>query len=197
MTIATYAQLQDAVENWTHRANLGDRVDEFISLGEARIGREVKAKQMEQRVSTAPTTNYVSLPSDYVAMRGVRIKGATIGWLDYMTPDEFFATTASSSSSSIKKYTIFGDELAFPVTPSGDVELWYYKRLTVLASAVNTLFTSNPDLYLYAALAAAAPFQVSGERLTMFEGLFQQVKESVNAADKHGRYPAGMSMKVV
>jgi hypothetical protein len=196
MALTTYSELVTACENHLHRGDMTDRVPEFISIGEARIGREVKAKQMEQRVSTTPTDVYVALPSDYISMRGVRFKGATIGWLDFMTPDQFFNTTASSSSSTINKYTIFGDELVFPVTPSSDVELWYYKRMAALSSAVNTLFTDNPDLYLYAALAAAAPFQLSSQRLMMFEGLYQQVKESVNLADKQGRFAPGMAVKV-
>jgi hypothetical protein len=195
LTISTYAQLESACENWLKRSGLDDRIPEFISLGEARIGREVKAKQMEQRVS-ADAAQYVSVPSDFVSMRGVRIQGAEIGWLDYMTPDEFFATTASSSSSTVKKYTIFGDELVFPVAPSGDVELWYYKRLAALSSATNTLFTSNPDLYLYAAMAVAQPFLQKDGKIALWNDLYIQVRDSVNQAERMGRYPVGMSVKV-
>jgi hypothetical protein len=195
LTISTYAQLESACENWLKRSGLDDRIPEFISLGEARIGREVKAKQMEQRVST-DAAQYVSVPSDFVSMRGVRIQGSTIGWLDYMTPDEFFATTASSSSSTVKKYTIFGDELVFPVAPSGDVELWYYKRLAALSSATNTLFTSNPDLYLYAAMAVAQPFLQKDGKIALWNDLYIQVRDSVNAVERMGRYPVGMSVKV-
>jgi hypothetical protein len=195
LTISTYAQLESACENWLKRSGLDDRIPEFISLGEARIGREVKAKQMEQRVST-DASQYVSVPSDFVSMRGVRIQGSTIGWLDYMTPDEFFATTASSSSSTVKKYTIFGDELVFPVAPSGDVELWYYKRLAALSSATNTLFTSNPDLYLYAAMAVAQPFLQKDGKIALWNDLYIQVRDSVNAVERMGRYPVGMSVKV-
>jgi hypothetical protein len=196
MTISTYAELEDAVENWLHRSGLGDRTAEFIVLGEARIGREVKAREMEQRVSSTPTDTSESLPSDFVSMRAIRIKGGTIGWLDYMTPDEFFNTTASSSSSTQKKYTIFGDEIIFPITPPGDIELWYYKKLAALSSATNTLFTRNPDLYLYAALSEASLFLSSTDKkLAMFEGKYQSIKDSVNTADKQGRYPVGMSVK--
>ena len=196
MTISTYAQLESAMENWLKRGGLDDRIPEFISLGEARIGREVKAKQMEQRVSVSPTENTESLPSDFVSMRAVRIKGSTIGWLDYMTPDEFFNTTPSSTSSTIKKYTIFGDELVFPAVPSGDIELWYFKRLTALSSATNTLFTINPDLYLYAAMAAAQPFLQKDSKIPLWDSLYQQVRDSVNQVEKMGRYPVGMAVKV-
>src|SRR5688500_16007598 len=109
--ISTYAELQTAITNWLHRSDLSAYIADFISLGEARIGREVKARQMEQRVSTTPTSAYSSLPADYVSTRAIRITGSTLGWLDYVTPDEFFNNFPSTVSSTSKKYTIFGDEL--------------------------------------------------------------------------------------
>lgn len=196
MTISTYAELESACENWLHRSGLDDRIPEFISIGEARIAREVRARQMEQRVSTTPDSAYSSLPSDYIAMRALRIQGSTIGWLTYITPDEFFGSFASSGASSAKYYTIFGDELVFPSTPAAAIELWYYKKLAALSSATNTLFTSNPDLYLYAAMAAAQPFLKADARMPVWEALFNQVKDSVNDAHKEGRYPSGMAVKV-
>lgn len=195
MTISTYAQLESALENWLKRGGLDDRIPEFISLGESRIGREVKCKQMEQRVSTDAAI-YVSVPSDFVSMRGVRIQGSTIGWLNYMTPDEFFARTPSTGGGESNRYTIFGDELVFPIAPSGDVELWYYKRLAALSSATNTLFTSNPDLYLYAAMTIAQPFLQKDGKIPVWEALYQQTRDSINAVEKFGRYPTGMSVKV-
>ena len=196
MAISTYNELLTAVENHLDRSDLDDRIPEFVVLGEARIGREVKAKQMEQRVSTTPTTKYVSVPSDFVSLRGVRIEGTTIGWLDYVSPDAFFNNFASSNTNVSNKYTIFGDELIFPKTPTGDVELWYYKKLTALASATNTLFTVNPDLYLYAALCASAPYLMADKRIGVWEGLYRQAKDSVNLSHEQGRFPSAMKMVV-
>jgi hypothetical protein len=196
MAISTYAELLTALENHLDRSDLDDRLPEFVVIGEARIGREVKARQMEQRVSTTPTSKYVNVPSDFVSMRGVRIEGTLIGWLDYVSPDSFFNTFASSNTGTSNKYTIFGDELVFPVTPTGDVELWYYKKLTALSSATNTLFTVNPDLYLYAALTASAPYLLNDKRIPVWEGLYKQTKDSVNMSHEAGRFPAGLKMRV-
>jgi hypothetical protein len=126
----------------------------------------------------------------------VRIEGTCIGWLDYVSPDAFFNNFASSNTNVSNKYTIFGDELIFPVTPTGDVELWYYKKLAALSSATNTLFTVNPDLYLYAALCASAPYLMADKRIGVWEGLYRQAKDSVNLAHEAGRFPAGMRMVV-
>lgn len=196
MAISTYTELLDAIENWTKRSDLDARAPEFVTIGEARIGREVKARQMEARVSTTPTTAYADLPSDYVSMRGIRITGSTVGWLDYVTPDVFFGTFASSTTSVRKVYTIFGDELVFPSTPEGNIELWYYKKLAALSSATNTLFTVNPDLYLYAAMAAAQPFMKNISQMPVWESLYADVRDSINKQHKEGRFPSGMTVKV-
>lgn len=196
MSIGTYAELVTACGNWLKRGGLDDRIPEFITLGEARIGREVKARQMEQRVSTTPTSTYVNVPADYISMRAVRITGSSLGWLDYMSPEVFFSQFPASTASSWKAYTIFGDELIFPATPSGDVELWYYKKLTALSSATNTLFTVNPDLYLYAAMSVAQPFMKNIPQMPMWEDLYINARESVNKSHKEGRYPSGMAVRV-
>ena len=194
MAISTYAELLTALENHLDRSDLDDRLPEFVVLGEARIGRDVKARQMEQRVSTTPTSVYVNVPSDFVSMRAVRIQRSTRGWLEYITPDVFFDNFPANTTTTSDKYTIFGDEIVFPKTPDGDVELWYYKKLTALASSTNTLFTVNPDLYLYAALCASAPYLLNDKRIPVWEGLYAQVKNSVNLAHEHGRFPGVLQM---
>lgn len=191
MAISTYAELLSAVENHLDRSDIDDRIVEFVVLGEARIGREIKCRQMEQRVSTTPTSVYVNLPSDFVSMRGVRIQGSEIGWLKFVTPDVFFQNVPETNSSESIIYTIFGDELVFAKTPTNDVELWYYKKLTALSSATNTLFTVNPDLYLYAALTASAPYLVDDKRIAVWESLYAMVRDSVNVSHEQGRFPSG------
>ena len=196
MSISTYNELVSACENWLKRGGLDDRIPEFITLGEARIGREVRARQMETRVSATPTSEYEDLPDNYLSMRALRIKGTSVGWMTFITPDRFFELFPSTTSSAeVGYYTIFGDELVFPSTPSGDIELWYYKKLDALSTAVNGLFTANPDLYLYAAMAAAQPFLKNIPQMPVWETLYQQVRDSVNQQHSEGRYPTGMTAR--
>ena len=192
----TYSELKTALANWVRRTDLADYLDDVILMADSRINREVKARQMEQRVSTTPTTKYVSLPSDFISMRAVRVQGDTSGWRDYISPDHYFQRYASSEESADQTYTIFGDELIFPKTPEGDVELWYYKKLTILASESNTLFTMNPDLYLYGALAEMAPFLKDDARVATWEGKYRAIRDQVNGVHSMGRFPSGLTAKV-
>jgi hypothetical protein len=193
----TYAELATAVSDWMRRTDLTSYVNDLILMGESRINREVKARQMEQRVSATPTTKYVSLPSDFLSMRGVRVQGDTKGWRDYITPDHYFQMFASSESDSTAKvYTVFGDELIFPSTPTGDVELWYYKKLSALSGTSNTLFTANPDLYLFAALAETVVFIKNDARVALWEAKYTNIKNQVNGVHSMGRFPPGIATKL-
>jgi hypothetical protein len=197
VAISTYAELGTAMANWLHRGGLTDRIAEFISLGEARIGREVKARQMEAKSTLTVTDATVDLPSDFESNRALRVAGSNIGWCQYMAPDAFFSEFASSSTSSRRVYTIFGSEIIFPSTPAGDIDFYYYKRLGALSAGTNTLFTSNPDLYLYAAMAVAQPFMKNIPQMPIWEALYSDVRDQVNKSHKEGRYPSGMAVVAI
>lgn len=190
MAIDTYATLQTAVSNWLARSDLSVRIPEFISLGEARIQREVRSRLQEQRVTTDVST-YINVPSDFLELRSIWVtSGSTAFALQYLVPDALFAMYPSTSAGGLPKhYTIFGDEIKFGPVPDSTytVELWYFKRLEALSSAVNTLFTRNPDLYLYASLTSAIPFLKDDKRIQTWESLYQMIKNQVNGTEEAGR----------
>ena len=47
MAITTYAELKTAVANFLARSDLTDRIPEFISMAEARMGRELETRSQE------------------------------------------------------------------------------------------------------------------------------------------------------
>src|SRR5574338_369621 len=138
MAISTYTELQAAVKSCLHRAsvgdtNLSDAVPDLISIGEARINREVRSLVQEQRATSSLSGAYVNVPSDMLEIRAVWVTTGGIAYkLDYATPDALFAMYPDTSASGIPKwYTIIGDELRFGPVPDSTytVEIWYIKRL--------------------------------------------------------------------
>lgn len=119
--------------------------------------------------------------------------------LEYLVPEAFFERYPHSDTQTDKpkSYTILGDELRFGPFPDSayTVELWYFKKLTALSSAVNTLFTGNPDLYLYAALCAAEPFMKNDKRIAVWEALYTKVKDQVNDTERAKRYGSGLRIQ--
>ena len=69
-------------------------------------------------------------------------------------------------------------------------KLAYWKRLDVSASA-HTLFTRNPDLYLYGSLAHSAPFIGQDERLATWVAIFERLMTEIARVDVHDRTTGG------
>ena len=196
MSIQTYAELQTSVTNWLARADLSAFVSDFITIGESRIGREVRSRVQEQRVTTT-TSTYINVPSDFLALRSLWITfSGRRKELQYVVPDMIFAMYPSSTGIP-RHYTIFGDEIRFGPTPDAayDVELWYYKKLTALSSAVNTLFTGNPDLYLYASLVAAQGKLKNDRQIALWEIQYGQIRDQLNRSEEMAR--RGTAMQIV
>lgn len=203
MSISTYAELQSAISNWLHRSDLSSYTADFISIGEARIAREVKAQIQEQRTaSTLSTTSaYINLPTDLLEMRVIWLDESPKVKLEFLSPDAFFERFTQTDTSTGKPvaFTIIGDEIRFGPYPDSAyaIELWYFKKLTALSSSTNTLFTSNPDLYLYASLCAAEPFLKNDKRIMVWESLYQKVRDQVNETERTKRFAPGMAIRSV
>ena len=198
MALATYSDLQSAISSWLDRSDLAARIPDFISIGEARIAREVRSRLQEQRVTTT-ADDYVNVPADFLEMRSVWLttNGRVIP-LQYVAPDALFTMYPSDDTGIPKYFTIFGDEIRFGPLPDSayQIQLWYFKKLEALSDETNSLFTRNPDLYLYAALCAAVPFLKNDNRIQVWESLYQQVKNQVNESERKGRESTAMQMRV-
>ncbi len=202
MSITTYAELQTAITNWTHRDGLSSYAPDFITLGEARLQREIRSRDMEQRATStlSSTSAYINVPSDLLSVRAVWLtSGGVNRRLQYVTPDVLMAMfTNASASGEPTHYTIIGDEMRFGPVPDSayTAEIWYYKRLAALSSAVSTLFTNNPDLYLAAAMVEAYTFAVNPDKAAFWEARYQTIKKQVNDTEESGRRAQGMQIVV-
>ena len=196
MAISTYNELTTAITNWVKRSDLSPYLADFVSLGEARIAREVRAQIMEQRTTSVVSTStpYINLPSDYLEHRSLWVSANPKRKLEYLPPEAFFERYTTDQTGKPEAFTIIGDEIRFGDSPDSayTVELWYFKKLAALSSAVNSLFTGNPDLYLYAALAATQPFLKDDKRIEVWEALYKQVRDQVNETERSKRYPTGL-----
>src|SRR5215471_14212866 len=79
MAITTYSELQTAVANWLHRADLAVRIPEFIALAEARLNRDLRLRTMEssESVSTAIGSRTVPLPAGFLEPLALFIERST------------------------------------------------------------------------------------------------------------------------
>lgn len=85
MSIGTFSELKTAIAEWLGRdtdATIIARAPDFIRLCEAKLNRDLRSNKMEKR-STAlvdllsDEPEYISLPSDFQAMRRVVLNGVS------------------------------------------------------------------------------------------------------------------------
>lgn len=172
MAITTYAELQTAVANWLDRSDLTSRITEFITLGETRIFRELRVKDMETSFSTAISSGTIALPTSYVDLKFAYINGSSVQWLERKSNRWIYENYPTRSSDDCPKFIAReGDTFIFGPYPDSNytVNGVYYKNIGPLSSSAHALFTSNPDLYLFASLCEAEPFMKNDKRVMLWE----------------------------
>ena len=202
MSISTFAQLKSAVANWLNRSNLVDRIPEFITMATARIhyGSEeppfqsdpLRIRAMETSVSATIATQRIQLPTGYLQQRRFYLASDPVRKLDYVTPENFWATWISSQSGAPKQFTTEGEELVIGPTPDGSYtgKLLYYKAFTAFSDETdyNWLLLNAPQAYLHGALIEAHLFTRNNDAAQSSHAAFVGVINALNSADKADRY---------
>lgn len=192
MAISTYAELQSAAANWLADTSLTSRIVEFIALGEAEIMRILRVREMETSADLTINAQSIALPTGYVAARRIYITTSPPAFLDYWAPESFWSDSIASESGQPSAYTIEGDNFIFGPTPDTTYtgKCLYWKRLDISSSA-HSLFTRNPDLYLYATLKQAEMFLVNDERVGLWSAGFDRALAQIMKADIKDRHSGG------
>ena len=180
MSITTYNELKTAVASWLHRTDLTSQIPDFITLGEARINRAFSSRfnESDTTLTASVGVRTIALPSDFKRAYGL--------WLTtynprseiyYRPPLELPVTTSSGTP---QYYTIDGSNVAFecPCSLAYTFTLRYKPGFNI-ASAVNSLLTNHPGVYLFASLCEAAIYLRDDARLAQWEMKYQiEMKEA-------------------
>lgn len=187
MAISTYAELQAAVEGWLKRADLDSIIPDLIMLGEKRIFREVRARTMETALNSTIASGVIALPSDYLDLKFAYVDGSPTKLLQRTTATSLYQQyPLRASTSKPRLIAREGSNFIFGPYPDSTYTIKgiYYAKPTVVSSSANTLFTENPDLYLFAALLEAEPYMKNDARLQVWQMKYEQIKEQINNYEK-------------
>lgn len=190
MSLATYADLLSAVSTWLHRDDLTSVSADFITIGESRINRLLRVRAMESSTSltTVAGTRTVALPTGYLQAKRLYVSSSPVQTLEYIAPHDYWRRWMSTTTGTPLAYTVEGENFLFGPIPDGtSIECLYYARPSALSSAVNAIFTANPELYLYAALVAAEPYLKNDRRIPIWKSQFEQILQEVQSADDRDR----------
>lgn len=199
MSLSTYNDLKAAVANWTKRADLSSYLDDLVTLAEIRILREVRIKDLEANFSAVMSDGTVAVPSDFMGWRNAYIDAPGQPRLDTASPDQLRQKYDLGINSGMPSMVAQeGGYFIFWPSPSSDytVKGVYYARPSALSSATYSLFTNNPDLYLFATLAETAPFLKDDKRVELWEAKYAQRREDVIAQDKKNRFAGRLTWTV-
>lgn len=192
MAITTYSELQTAIQNWLDDMSISAYATDFITLGESRIKRDLRVRQMETRTTDtlSEASRYLSLPAGFVANQRLHLQTTPIHELKYVSKDQitqYFQSAAGKPNF----YTIIGTQFEFNRIPDSayTIEIGHYK-LTSLSDSdtTNEIFPEFADLYLYASLAEAAEFNMSDEN-RVWETKYEIGLKKAKMADQISRIP--------
>ncbi|TBN49179.1 hypothetical protein [Pseudomonas sp. BGI-2] len=198
MSITNYSELQASVASWLNRGDLTANITDFITLAEAQLNTDLKARAMDAK-TTLPTVvgvSTVALPSDMLGMRRLQVVGTYNQPLSYRSPDELSIDFAANTSGQPVVFTVVGGNAELAPIPDAvySLELTYQQKIPALsvAAPTNWLLTNWPNAYLYAALLAATPFIMNDARLPVWGQLYAQAVDGINNVDWY----SGSTMKV-
>jgi hypothetical protein len=202
MAITTYSELQTAIANFLGRDDLTSRIPEFISLAEARMSRELKARSQEKRATATLTASdaYVSLPTDLRSVRLVKMNTSPTEVLEYYTPVKLNELYSDGISGKPRAYTVIGGEIKFAPVPDSSytAEIVYMEGVPDLSDSntTNTILTRHPDAYLYGSLSAASVYLMDTQNTQLYDGLFDRAVREIKREEDEGKHAgSGLFMK--
>lgn len=188
MAITTYAELQAAVGNWLHRADLTSIIPDLIMLGEKRIFREIRARSMETALNSTIASGVIALPADYLDLKLAYVDGSPAKLLQRTTATSIYQQyPLRASTSKPRLIAREGSNFIFGPYPDSTYTIKgiYYAEPTGIATSANTLFTDNPELYLFAALLEAEPYMKNDGRVQLWQAKYDQIKDQINRYEQH------------
>jgi hypothetical protein len=188
--ITDFTTLKAEVAAWLNRSDLTNEIPGFIQLGEFRIYRDLRVRQMETALSAAISSGVVAVPSGYVEMKYAYINGSPMVKMQRKDAEWIYHNYPTRSADGTPKFFareaenfIFGPYPDSAYTVKGV----YYKKLAALATT-NWLTSDVPDLILFASLCEAAPYLVNDERVALWEKKYAQIKDRVQRNDDNEEF---------
>jgi hypothetical protein len=190
MALATYADLKTAIGDWLNRADLDQKIPDFISLAESTLNDVLRqADMITQSTGVTITSGRATLPADALEVVYAQVASAEDEPLEQISPQQLtmLRRTRTRDAANPRFFAIVGRQIVVTPTPaSGSLDIDYYQRIPTLVggseSGTNWLLTDAPHVYLYTSLLHATPFLMDDARYQVFQNtVSQQVMASVKS----------------
>jgi hypothetical protein len=193
MALSTYTELKAALATALHRSDLTAPIVDFITLAEDRLNKRLRLRGMEVRATSSVSTEYVALPTGFLAMRNLQINSTPRVSLEYASPEWLDANYPNTGRTGKPKfYTLIGGEIQLAPVPDATytLEMDYFKKLDLATDATNWVLTNAPRVYYYGALLEAATFLDDQTNAGVWAKLLEEAIKDLELADNKDRFPA-------
>lgn len=200
MSISTAAELSTAITNWLDVSSTSfatNQLTDLAMLGEKWIMRNVRNEDMEASFSAALASGTVAAPTGFLGFKYAYVDGTPVRKLEIRTAEQVISNYPTRSSTSKPSWIAY-DAGSFIFGPFPDstytIKGTYYKRQGPLSSGTYALFTNNPDLFLFAALAEAEMVIGRDSRIQTWTSKRNEIAQAINTEAKGIATSGGMAM---
>lgn len=203
MAISTYTELRTAIADWTHRDDLTTKLDDFIALGEAEMlsnpiaPLKVRGEESLETGTMSTSSRFLALPDRFKEMRSIKVVVDDNRYeLRYRTPEQLRVQDITG----IPTFYTITSQIEFDITPDDTytVEMQCLTDLPALTSSntTNAILTSNPNIYLFGCLWAAAQYGDDFEKAGNYYQKFIAAIQGANKKSKRGSYGPAPVMRI-
>ncbi len=200
MALDTITGLQQAVIDWSNAGLTTLQAQDVISIGEKRVYRELRVRQMEASTTIAITNGVATVPSDYIELKNVNLSNNPSMALSRTTVDRIYQDyPVRSAAGAPRMIARDGSNFIFGPYPGSGYSIsidYYAKPATVIGSTLTGITLSYPELLLFSAMCETEPLLGRDERTAIWEQKYQMVKSQVEKESK-GEDFSGSVLEVV
>jgi len=160
MALATYDDLKTSALDWMTRSGQSGVVEDWITLAEARLNRELGAVETDASLTGTEDSRTIDI-SSLSMVQPVALFLAPVGEDEQeVTPRADGAFAYLDSSGRPRFWGIDGTNIDFdrPLDEAYPFRLHYRQRFSLATSSTNWLLTNHPDIYLAAVLMWGAGY---------------------------------------
>lgn len=196
----TYSGLLASIAATLHRSDLTAVLPDLVTLADSRINNDLRHRAMETIQASTMASGVIALPTNYVELKDAYISSTSpYANLDRKTANWIYDKYPNRSATGAPRFIAReGTNFIFGPFPDSNyvVTLVYYNRFAALSASVNSVFSTYPGLWLFAALAEAAPYLKDDKRIPIWEGKYQQLFTLVQKEDAD-EYTSGAVPSIV
>lgn len=192
MAISNYTELKTSIANWLHHDGVTSELADFVTVGESRINRELRIREMEEEsnLSISTSSRVAALPTGFLEPIDLYLTPTGNTSRDSLVKCAPEILQVSTTDAQPYAWTVDGNEIAFNCpfdSTNYTATLRYLKAWDIEADTTNWLLTNYPDVYLWAGIVAGSVYLRDEKMLAIGEDRYRLAAAAVQTQSRRTR----------